>query len=269
MGFIAGGVYFSLIWPQRLLERRHKADKAQRLQQKKEMLQKGFPRAYREYLSRMWVLYRSLPMKSRSVLHKKIIEFITEKEFRGKRGLKVTEEMKLLIAAQACILVLAKPDCFPHLYKIEVFPELLSDNVAGNSSMSNYREGVIRLAWDAVEPGARLRSDSYNVVIHECAHQLDQVDLKADGLPVLTPAQRTAGWGDSFKQEFHAFLADPNESAIIADYGKQDMAEFFACTTESFFERPEQLRRHYKTTYELLKDFYNLDPATLYNQPKS
>ncbi|MBU1536273.1 zinc-dependent peptidase [Myxococcota bacterium] len=261
-------LYFTFYLPQRILDRKRRERKAERKAEQEKLLEKGFPREWKEYLFNNWAIYRHLPLATREQLHKKAIEFFTQKDFLGKRGFRITDEVKLLISAQASLLVMNQRTCYPRLHKILVYPESMATNVAGNSAMSAYLEGTISLAWDAAAYGARLRSDSYNVVIHECAHQLDQTDLKNDGIPALPNHLKTAGWAATLKKEFQTFSDTPNDRQIIQEYGKTDMAEYFACATEAFFERPEHLHRVYPTLYNLLKDFYELDPAILYNQKK-
>jgi hypothetical protein len=48
---------------------------------------------------------------------------------------------------------------------------------------------------------------------------------------------------------------------VLRSYGATNEAEFFAVATESFFEKPEQMRKRAPDLYDELKRFYGFDPA--------
>ena len=101
------------------------------------------------------------------------------------------------MAAQACILLLnRKPRYYPGLRSILIYPHAyiakrytrmgsvtLVDNDVNLGE--SWDTGAVVLAWDSVQHGLRDLNDGHNVVLHEFAHQLDQEDGKADGIPVV------------------------------------------------------------------------------------
>jgi Mlc titration factor MtfA (ptsG expression regulator) len=157
--------------------------------------------------------YANLSDDFRRELHDNIRIFLLEKTFEGCGGLVITDEIRVTIAAQACMLLLnRKDDCYPKLRSVLVYP---STYVAGGNRLfggkSNERSvrlgeswghGVVVLAWDSVKQGAINFKDGHNVAIHEFAHQLDQEDGAADGAPILGDRTAYASWAEVFSQEF-------------------------------------------------------------------
>jgi len=123
--------------------------------------------------------------------------------------------------------------------------------------------GTVALAWDAVRRGARNIFDGHNVTFHEFAHQLDQADGKTDGIPTLPDKLAYQTWGHVLTEEFDHLkaMAEKHQKSVIDYYGTTNHAEFFAVATESFFEKPQQMRRKLPELYAELKHYYQLDPA--------
>src|SRR5436309_8201451 len=143
-------------------------------------------------------LIRGLSSDERERLLRLVQVFLTDKHFEGCGGLTLTEEMKVTIAAEACLLLLhLEGPCYPTLRTVLVYPHGFVPKLArapqtgeivmpaGPLSGQSWRNGVVVLAWDDVVNGARDVADGHNVVLHEFAHQLDQEDGTPDGIPVL------------------------------------------------------------------------------------
>jgi hypothetical protein len=202
--------------------------------------------------------------------------FLAEKNFEGCGGLTLTDEMKLTIAAQACILLLHREtDYYPDVASILVYPsayivrntrERLGDLVVvGDQTRvgESWVRGVVILSWDAVERGASNASDGHNVVLHEFAHQLDAEDGQMDGVPELGTRALYSAWARALGTEYRELLdkVASHERSDIDTYGATNPAEFFAVVTEAFFERATQLKKKHPELYDVLHDFYRQDPA--------
>jgi Mlc titration factor MtfA (ptsG expression regulator) len=202
--------------------------------------------------------------------------FLAEKSFEGCGGLAMTDEIKLTIAAQACVLLLHRETgYFSRLDSILVYPStyvarnqrrkigdlvLESDRVLlGESSV----RGAVVLAWDAVQRGASGRGEGHNVVLHELAHQLDAEDGAMDGAPNLGTRAWYLAWAHVLGTEYDELRerVDAQEPSDIDAYGASEPAEFFAVVTEAFFENGAQLDRRHPALYEALRAFYRQDPA--------
>src|SRR5678816_3484873 len=82
-----------------------------------------FPAEWREHLRRRVPYFRSMPSDLQLQLKKHIQVFLAEKPFIGCGGLAVTDEMRVTIAAQACLLVLnRRGGQFSGLRQILVYP---------------------------------------------------------------------------------------------------------------------------------------------------
>jgi len=112
--------------------------------------------------------------------------------------------------------------------------------------------------------GGRHESDGDNLVLHEFAHQLDmQNGSSVDGTPPLATRQQFDRWQEVMTAEFHRLERDcrRDRQTLLDCYGTEDLAEFFAVSTECFFEQPIEMLRQHPQLYDLLRDFYRQDPA--------
>ncbi len=201
--------------------------------------------------------------------------FLDEKKFEGCGGLELTDEMKLTIAAQACLLLLHRQtDYYPGLDVILVYPHAYRatgrERAGGGVVLEHdqvrlgesHQRGIVVLSWDAVKKGAADPADGHNVVLHEFAHKLDEEDGAADGAPVLERRSSYAPWARVLGAEFEMLseATRQNRETDIDAYGATNPAEFFAVITEEFFETPEKLAKNHPHLYEQLTEFYLQDP---------
>lgn len=236
---------------------------------------RAFPAAWESFLESNTPVYPRLPAELRAQLHGHIHVFLAEKKFEGCNGLEMTDEIRVTVAGQACLLILNREtDYYPELVTILVYPSIFYADVADSDGevVSEYKEdrsgeswdlGVVILSWEDVVDYASTGRGGYNVVLHEFAHQLDMENGAIDGMPGLPDREARETWarvfGDAFERLDRA--ASANRRTLIDSYGAEDPAEFFAVVTESFFERPLALRREQPDLYELLRRYYHVDPA--------
>lgn len=235
-----------------------------------------FPPEWAELLERSVPHARFLSAEERARLEDLVQVFLREKQFEGASGLEVTDEMRISVAAQACMLLLGDPetDVYPDLARVVLYPAPYVAKVRTQSGLvvdereqvrlgESWDRGVVVLAWSAVEHGARNVHDGHNVVYHELAHQLDQDHGDADGAPELPREMRYDRWAEALGRE-HARLQDAAEEGrptLLDHYGATNPAEFFAVATEAFFEKPLQMRERKPELYAQLAAYYRQDPA--------
>ncbi len=234
-----------------------------------------FPSAWRGILWRRVPAFRALPVDLQLQLKQHIQVFLAEKPFIGCRGLVITDDVRVTIAAQACLLILNRRNhYFPALREILVYPgafvvnrpELGAGGVQHERrdvlSGESWVRGQVMLSWEDVLQGAATPDDGHNVVIHEFAHQLDQEKGAATGAPMLARRWQGARWsrvlGEAFDQ-LQASLAR-GEPTLINAYGATSPAEFFAVASEVFFEQPISLLSRHPALYAALSGYYRVDP---------
>lgn len=203
--------------------------------------------------------------------------FLAEKNFEGCGGLELTDEIKLTIAAQACILLLHRQtDYYPDVASILVYPsayvvrdtrERLGDVViVGDQTRigESWVRGVVVLSWDAVQRDASNVHDGHNVVLHEFAHQLDAEDGEMDGVPDLGSRALYSAWAHALGAEYRELVEKvaADRQSDLDGYGAKNPAEFFAVVTEAFFEKSARLKRKHPELYAALSAFYRQDPAS-------
>jgi Mlc titration factor MtfA (ptsG expression regulator) len=243
---------------------------------RKRLRARPFPVAWRRILARRVPYLRTLPADLRIQIGKHIQVFVAEKAFIGCRGLAVTEEMRVTIAAQACLLILnRRTDYFAKLRQILVYPGAFAvERVQADGtgviherrqalSGESWSLGQVVLSWEDALEGAAVIDDGRNVVIHEFAHQLDQEAGRANGAPWLGRRERYARWSAVLGAEYQALVQRVREEqpSLISDYGATDPAEFFAVVSEVFFEQARQLAEEHPALYRELAGFYRVDPA--------
>jgi len=202
--------------------------------------------------------------------------FLDEKRFEGCGGLEITDEIRVTIAAQACVLLLHRETNFyPKLQSILVYPQAyVSRELHRNDQHvmtegpqarlgESWGHGSVVLSWDDVRRGAFDVRDGHNVVFHEFAHQLDQENSVGPGAPTLDKRSMYLAWARVLGHEYEALLdsLEHHRRTFIDPYGATNPAEFFAVVTELFFEKPKQLAKRHPELYEQLRGFYKQDPA--------
>ena len=238
---------------------------------------RAFPSAWRVILQRRVPYFRRLPAELQLQLKKHIQVFIAEKNFIGCDGLEVTDEMRVTIAAQACLLILnRRTRYFPNLSQILVYPgAFVVDKVRtdGTGILQEHRQvlageswsqGQVVLSWEDVVDGAAVADNGRNVVIHEFAHQLDQELGHANGAPILARQQHYKSWSRVLGVAFARLQeqARQGQTSLLSHYGAIDPAEFFAVASEVFFEQPEHLAVEEAALYAELQRFYRVDPLS-------
>lgn len=239
--------------------------------------QTPFPAAWRAVVRQQVPLVARLPADLQQQLRRRMQVFIAEVPFIGCQGLEVTDAMRVVVAAQACLLLLNRPQAdFVGLRQVLLYPgpfrvrgEAVDD--AGLHSPRNdvllgesWAQGQVILSWPDCLHGAAVADDGANVVIHEFAHQLDQESGSANGAP--PDALRQRHWSPvlsaAFERIRRGFYDLPaGQQPLFDDYAQSDPAEFFACACEVFFERGAALRAQHPALYGELARYFRTDTA--------
>jgi hypothetical protein len=235
-----------------------------------------FPANWRAVLQQRVPYVRRLPADLQLRLKQHMQVFLAEKTFIGCNGLEINDEIRVTIAAHACLLILNRTGYYyPNLRQILVYPDSfvvqrdqldhigLAHRTREVLAGESWSEGQVILSWQDTLEGAAVVDDGQNVAIHEFAHQLDQESGSANGAPMLgRHAQQS--WSRVLGDEFMTLQARVMRGApsLFCDYGATDPSEFFAVISEVFFEQPEAMAQEHAALYRELCQFYQLDPLS-------
>ncbi len=208
-------------------------------------------------------------------------EFCDQKNWEGCNGLQLNLDMKLLIAGHAGLLVLGWDESFyfPDVRSVLVYPDHFVAphrtsigsglHIESRTTLEGqaWHRGPVIISWtDVIEPN---RSTPHNLVVHEFAHQLDMLNGgNADGIPPL-PAAKEQLWKrvNRFAMEQLRESCAAGQYSILDCYGSEHPAEFFAVSSEAFFEAPHELSQEAPELFEQLAMFYRTDPRAWFFAP--
>jgi MtfA peptidase len=243
---------------------------------RKRLAERKFPVGWLRIIEKNVPLYRRLSSEDQAELRRHILIFMGEKRFEGCRGLEITDEIKVTIAAQACILLLhRKTDYYPGLSTILVYPRAFvvrwPEHLGGGVMSEEPREllgeswhrGPVVLSWDDVKHDTADINDGHNVVFHEFAHQIESSGGRGDDTIVLKSSSSYIAWARVLQKDYEKLreAAARRQPTLLNQYGATKPEEFFAVVTEFFFEKPRELKEIHPELYNELKQFYHQDPT--------
>jgi Mlc titration factor MtfA (ptsG expression regulator) len=246
---------------------------------RKKLMRAPFPPAWEEIVQHNVAHYCMLDDAERALLHALIQVFIAEKYWEGAGGLTLTDEIRVTISAQACLLLLGLPhNYYQNVLTIIVYPSTVvppqrklgffetplapvedAHPIIGQA----FQQGPIIIIWDAALHGGRHPELGHNVVYHEFAHKLDMLDGAADGTPPLRDRAEYRDWVQTCSREYLRLKhdAERGKKSFLNAYGAASEAEFFAVATEQFFDQPHLMIKHAPDLYRVLQEYYRQDPA--------
>jgi Mlc titration factor MtfA (ptsG expression regulator) len=246
-----------------------------RARRRRKILATPFPDAWLPYLEHNLAHYRHLTADEQSRLQDEVQVFVAERNWEGCNGLQLTDEMKVTIAAHACLMTLGLAgEPFRNLQTVLVYPSGYAVpeerwyqgwSIKGSEARLGeaWYRGPVILSWAEVRRDAHHPGRGNNLVWHEFAHQLDMLDRSTNGTPPLLDRQQRRRWHEVMTAEYQQLIDDAHEGrdTVLDPYGARNEAEFFAVATESFFDNPVELRDEHPRLYELLSEYYRQDTA--------
>lgn len=201
--------------------------------------------------------------------------FLHEKNICGVQGLQLTKDMRVMIAAQACLPILdlglallsgwRDVIVYPAVFRVardetDAFGIVHHD--VRLLSGESWTRGPLILSWHTLEQDMRSEHPGHNVIVHEIAHKLDCLNGSANGMPPLHASMPTTQWTDAFSKAFEQLnrQLSHHQHTCIDPYAATSPAECFAVFSEYFFCAPELLMAHYAAVYRQLKLYYRQDP---------
>ena len=242
-----------------------------RNRKRKQFLNQAWPEKWSLHFNRNVRLTWRMDDSERLELQQRMKVFVNEKNWEGCHGLEITDEIKVTIAAQACLMLLGVEDFyFGNVKSILVFPQAFRRQTKSGWIMDEtvhageaWQGGPIVLSWKDALQGGRNEDDGQNLVVHEFAHALDGLDGEMGGSVQFETAADREDWPALIEREFLDLCQAKQQGrrTLLDHYGATNHAEFFAVASETFFEQPRQLRTEHSELFRLLKAYYRIDPA--------
>ncbi len=247
----------------------------QRRRRRAALMQTPLDERHRAIITRRIPLYQKVPLYLRGRLDGLINRFLDEIQFVGRDGFEVSEDARVVIAAQACLLIMGQSHrWFPTLKSVILYPAAFKSKAKKFDGYiqhdgtpvhtgESWMRGPVVLAWDHAAFGALVDDDGRNLVLHEFAHQLDEATGVADGAPLLGEDQNAAGWGRVFQESYDRLRRDveTGRPTVFDAYGASAPAEFFAVAVETFFEKPRDMHAEEPQVYKEMTHYFGFDPA--------
>jgi len=226
--------------------------------------------------------YRGMAPAQRAELQRLVQQFLLEKKFVGCAGLDVSDEMRVTIAGQACLLLMGRTTrVYPGLHAVLVYPGafLVPRRQVDDAGVvtegrqdllgESWGDGRVVLSWEHVRRAGNEVPDGQNVVLHEFAHQLDSESGSNNGAPLLGSRERYQRWSQVLSRNFARLRADAwvGQRGALDHYGASDPAEFFAVATESFFEKPWALAARNPDLFDEFLAYFRVDPRDWMPEP--
>jgi hypothetical protein len=208
-----------------------------------------FPEAWRAILRASVPFYGKLKPDQQVEFEQGVQVFLNRAAFHSPEGAPIDDELKVLVAATAVMLVFNRPALdLPPVRHIVIKPGafkmegvdaagLLMDKRTMGLSLEDFYLSLNR-SWDG-----------YNVIAHEFAHALDGLDGSVDGIPALLPEDMIRPWCDLVKRERERIRAG---DSLLRDYADSNEAEFFAVAVEHYLEQPERMKARHPELHDFL-----------------
>ncbi len=248
-----------------------------RNRRRRKLLADPFPPTWQDLLEQHVAHFHLVPDALKLRWRNDLRIFLAEKNWEGCGGLELTDAMRVTVSALATLMTLGMNDfLFENVPTILIYPREfvvadqrpILDEVAILEESERLGEahdqGPVILSWMDVEEAARKPGVGENLVFHEFAHKLDMLNGQLDGTPKIAQSSLRTRWAEVMFREFKSLRrrARRGVETFLDPYGAEEPAEFFAVITECFFDAPKELRVEHPEIYELLKEYYRLDPST-------
>ncbi len=228
---------------------------------RRDVAEEPFPEPWRAVLEDYVDYYRELDAAGKTRFEREVRWFVDEQVITGPRGAEIDDELKVLVAASAVVVVFGRDGFrYPKLRDIVVYERSFDEDYSagGNILGMVHGQGPILFSARSLKQGFRGEHDGKNVGYHEFAHVLDFDQGRADGVPGFMPWDTVKPWLELLHSETAQI---EKRRSILRRYAAKNEAEFFAVATEMFFEKPKKMKREHPELYGLLQQTYEQDPA--------
>ena len=207
--------------------------------------------------------YKKLSDKNKKYFEHRVASFIKDKDFIGRGGNAMTEEIKVLISATAVMLTFGFRDFYIGLLsKIVVYPTKFysKSNDSYHKGEFNPKLKALVLSWEDFKKGFDVHNDNLNLGIHEFAHAIHINSIKERDVSSTI-------FSDSFKElsemlsKNETLRTEITTSKYFRKYAYTNQFEFLAVAIENFIETPQEFKDEFPQVYEKLKQMLNFNYA--------
>jgi len=241
---------------------------------RRKLLAKPFPDSWESVLEADFGSWSLMGDPDRARLRDIIRILVDEKYWEGCGGVEIDDRIRVLISAMAGVLLLDRDHGYFHNVRtILIYPEayvqhqeLLGGDGLVHAGSANLGEawfnGPVIVSWKDALEAARNPGRGLNVVYHEFAHTLDMLTGMTNGTPPMRERGQYARWHEVMTGQFNEIrgIYDRGGRDVIRPYGVTNVAEFFAVSTEVFFDAPAAMKTNRPELYDQLSVFYGQDP---------
>jgi Mlc titration factor MtfA (ptsG expression regulator) len=237
-----------------------------RQRRRRRLAQRPFPEPWRAIVEARLPFAAALEGEDRAAFLEHLKVFVWDKRWEGAGGQVIDDEVQVVIAGAAARLSRRLSlDVYDELRSIVVYPSHYKHPDRDGIILGEaHRFGTVVLSWDAVRHGLANPGDGHDTAVHEFAHVLDVADGEFDGTPPLPSSSDCHRWAQVFSAHYLRLRSETERGrrrgGLLRDYGATNEAEFFACATEAFFEKPRQLHAKAPDLYAELVGYYRVDP---------
>jgi len=237
-----------------------------------------FPDAWRNTIVARCGWWDRLDSAERGRLEVRVAHLVAALRWEGAGGYEVTDEVRVVVAAHACRLIMElDEDAYRRIGAVVVYRHPVvsralrsfGGGIVSDTPVPIHGEtrsgGPVVLAWSALTADARHPERGRNVVYHEFAHQLDLADGVLDGMPHLRDPTLRRRWSAVIGAVHDRLIA--HHDPLLGDYATTNHGELFAVATERFFTRPADVEAVHPDLYWALAGFYRQDPAARLDRP--
>ncbi|WP_452601261.1 M90 family metallopeptidase [Pontimicrobium sp. MEBiC06410] len=228
-----------------------------------------FPKDWHPILLEHVLFYRNLSASKQVLFQKRMMAFLSEVHIDGV-SINIETLDKVLIAASAVIPVFGfKEWYYNNLSGIILYPDTFNEDLEFSNKGKKRRilgmvgtgrfEKQMILSRKALRQAFLNDTDKHNTPVHEFVHLVDKMDGKTDGIPEhILGKDYIKPWQELMHSEMKAIN---NDQSDIRKYALTNEAEFFAVTSEYFFERPKLFKKKHPKLYNILKQCFQQNPA--------
>ena len=203
--------------------------------------------------------------------------FLYEKNIYGTQGFHITEEIRVMIAAQACLPILGLGiELLAGWRDVIIYPDAFQVSRDERDefgivhheqhllSGESWLRGPVILSWQDIELDMHRWQEGHNVIVHEIAHKLDMLNGSANGMPPLHVTMHPTQWASTLNSAYQLLnqRLENYQRVCVNPYAATSPAEFFAVFSEYFFCAPDILHIHFTDVYQLLHLYYRQDPLS-------